>query len=249
LDAITSSGNFLGTDRIGRPLTDAESKALGALLRKHGFKPASRIALRFAYKKTGSVQAAQDLMGRTWLRFIRWGWDPNAVTLTKRLCRVVWSEWTHQLEETKQAQIAEEAFIAEQVAAGELVLPAPSALQRGDPLHQKKELATPSYEQQVERLDAERQDDARRQKKLEQMRAGLSKLRTTLEAKGDAVNVEWLDLRLRGIEDPKDMAGETGRRPEEFYAATKRRTRVVRSVLAEVTGERGKDVHEDEETS
>lgn len=168
------------------------------------------------------------------------------MSLVRRLCRLVWSEWTHQLAETKQAQIAEEAFIAEQVAAGELVLPAPSALQRGDPLRQTKELAAPSYEQQMERLDAEREDDARRQTKLEQMRAGLSKLRARLEAKGDQVNVEWLDLRLQGIEDPKDMAQQTQRRPEEFYAATKRRTRVVRDVLAEVTGERGVKQDEDE---
>lgn len=79
MDAITSSGNYLGTDRIGRPLTDAESKALGALLRKHRFTSATLVAVRFAWKKTGSEQAAQDLMGRVWVRFIRWGWDPARV--------------------------------------------------------------------------------------------------------------------------------------------------------------------------
>ena len=167
------------------------------------------------------------------------------VRLTSRLCRVVWSEWTHQLEETEKARLAEEAFIAEQVEAGEMALPA--APQRGDPLRQKKELAVPSYEQQVERLDVEREEDRRRQEKLEQMRAGLSKLRVQLVAKGDVVNVDWLDLRLKGIEDPKDMAQQTQRRPEDFYAAQTRRVRVVRSVLAEVTGER--NVDEDEEKS
>jgi hypothetical protein len=245
LDAITSSGSYLGTDRIGRPLTDAESKQLAQLLRKHGFKGANIVALRFAYKLARSKAGAEDLRGRTWLRFIRWGWDPNKVTLVRGLCRLVWSEHTHQVKETEKARTAEEAFIAEQLAAGELVLPA--APQAGDPLRQKQELVAPSYEQKIERLDAERDDDERRQKKLAQMRTALGMLRERLDEQGDEVNADWLKLRLEGIESPKDMAKETRRRPEDFYAAQKRRGRVVRSVLAEVTGERQLD--DDEEKS
>jgi hypothetical protein len=52
------------------------------------------VALRFAYKKTRSHGRAQDLVGRVNLRLVRRGWDPRDVTLVKRMCRLVWSEYT-----------------------------------------------------------------------------------------------------------------------------------------------------------
>src|SRR5260370_5955891 len=69
----------LGTDRLGRPLTDDEKKRFGALLREHDYPRMRLIALRFAYKLTRSKARAQDLMGRADLRFVRSGWDPDRV--------------------------------------------------------------------------------------------------------------------------------------------------------------------------
>jgi hypothetical protein len=46
-------------------------KRFGAVLREHDYPGARLIALRFAYKLTGSRQWAQDLMGRAALRLER----------------------------------------------------------------------------------------------------------------------------------------------------------------------------------
>jgi hypothetical protein len=235
LDAFTSSGNYLGTDRIGRALTDAEKKQLARLLRANDFVGASMVALRFAYRLARRIEGARDLMGRTNLRLVRWGWDPNAVPLAKRLCRLVWSEFTHQKRETAAARRAEEVFLREQQAEGAgLVHAAPT---RGDPLRQSKEPAAPSAEQQAIRLEDEREQDARDEKELARLRQALPKLRERLQAHEDDVNLMWLDYRLKGIKDPGTMARESGRNVTEFYAAAKRRERAVRAVLPEVTGE------------
>ena len=101
---------YVGTDRLGRALTDDEKRGLAALLRAHDWVGACMIALRFAYRLTHRIGAAQDLMGRVRLRFVRSGWDPRQVPLVKRLCRLVWSEWTHELEEAKVAREAERTF-------------------------------------------------------------------------------------------------------------------------------------------
>jgi hypothetical protein len=234
LDAITSSGNYLGTDRVKRALTNAERKALEKLLRKHDFVGASLVALRFAHKLTRSRERARDLIGRMNERLVRWGWDPNAVPLKKRLCRLVWSEHTHEREETALARRAEEAFLREEAIHAELP---PAALRRGDPLRDKAAAPTAaSHEQHVIRLEEEREDDARRAADLAESRADLAKLRDGFLAKKDDVNVLYLDQRIAGVDDAKKMAENTGRNPEEFYAAQKRRRRAVERVLAEKNG-------------
>jgi hypothetical protein len=173
LEAITSSGNYLGTDRLKRALTNAERDQLAKVLRKHDFVGASVVALRFAYKLTRSRERARDLIGRMNERLVRWGWDPNAVPLKKRLCRLVWSEYTHEQEETALARRAEEAFLREEAIHAELP---PAALRRGDPLRDKAAAPTAaSHEQHVIRLEGEREDDARRAADLAGSRASSSR--------------------------------------------------------------------------
>ena len=234
MEAITSSGNYLGTDRLKRALTNAERDQLAKVLRKHGFVEASVVALRFAYKLTRSRERARDLIGRVNLRLVCTGWDPNEVALVKRLCRLVWSEHTHQKRETDVSRRAEEGFLREEGIHGEL---APVAPQRGDPLRAKKEgLMASSPEQHVLRLEEEREEDARREAKLVEMRGDLKKLRDIFEAKKDDTNVIYLDQWMAGTADVTKMTADTGRDPEEFYAAQKRRKRVIERFLAEKNG-------------
>ena len=234
MDAITSSGNYLGTDRLKRALTNAERDDLAKVLRKHDFVGAGVVALRFAYKLTRSRERARDLMGRANVRLVCTGWDPNEVTLVKRLCRLVWSEHTHERRETDVARRAEEGLLREEGIHGELP---PVAPQRGDPLRARKEgLMASSPEQHVLRLEEEREEDARREAKLVEMRGDLRKLRDVFEAKKDATNVVYLDQWMAGTEDPATMAEKTGRDPAEFHLAQKRRKRVIERFLAEKNG-------------
>jgi len=234
LDAITSSGNYLGTDRLKRALTNAERDQLARVLRKHDFAGASLVALRFAYKLTRNRERARDLMGRANLRLMCTGWDPNEVALVKRLCRLVWSEHTHQKRETDASRRAEEAFLREEGIHGELP---PAASQSGDPLRARKEgPVASSPEQHVLRLEEEREEDARREAKLVEMRGDLKKLRDVFVARKDEVNVLYLDHWMAGTEDVTKMAKDSGRDPEEFYAAQKRRRRVIERFLAEKNG-------------
>src|SRR5579872_3618687 len=103
----------LGTDRLGRPLTDDEKKRLGALLREHDYPGMRLVALRFAYRLTRSTSRAQELMARVDLRLVRLGWDPDEVSLVKCLCRYVWSEWTHSARGTERTRRAETAYYRE----------------------------------------------------------------------------------------------------------------------------------------
>jgi len=68
LDAFTSSGNYFGTDRIGRRLTDAESRRLDKHLRDQGFRAASIHAFRFALKLAKTKGRAEELVSRANLR-------------------------------------------------------------------------------------------------------------------------------------------------------------------------------------
>ncbi|MGH7294769.1 MAG: hypothetical protein ACRELB_07550 [Polyangiaceae bacterium] len=242
LDAFTSSGKYLGTDALGRRLTDAESKRLGLLLREHEFTDASMVALRFAFKLTRRTHASHDLMGRANLRLVCTGWDPNEVTLVKRLCRVVWSEWTHQLREDEQARAAVEVFIGEQKQEGYAL---PAAPAKGDPLRAKKQAqVAPSYEQLAGRLDEERADEERHKKQRAEMRKDLREVRAKLEKDGDEENRIYFDRKMAPAtadETPEDMAKATTRPVSDFYAAQKRRVRAVQKHLEKKHGAPGSD--------
>jgi len=201
---------YVGTDRLGRALTNAESAELAKLLRANDFVGASSVALRFAFKKTRSEGRAQDLLGRVNLRLVRRGWDPREVPLVKRMCRLVWSEFTHEVEDSVLARRAEEIFLLQERAEG-----------RSDP----EELAA----QQQARLEAE----ARETERLESLRA------VFVEAK-DEVNLLWLDFQLKGIEEPADMARESRREVKEFYLAADRRKRHLDRMLAAADEARAK---------
>jgi len=55
-------------------------------------------------------------------------------------------------------------------------------------------------------------------------------------SKKDDVNVLYLDQWMAGVVDVAKMAENTGRDPEEFYAAQKRRRRAIERFLAEKNG-------------
>jgi hypothetical protein len=200
---------IVGTDRLGRPFTDEEKARASTLLREHDFAGACMIALRFAYRLTHGQEAARDLLGRASERLVRWGWDPSEVPLARRMCRLVWSVWTHEKKESAVARRAEEVFLQrEEVDEGRHV---------------------PTPEEQALRREQRNEEHARAMAKLEPLRARFEKA-------GDEVNVLWLDYQLEGIEDPKEMARRSGRAVEEFYRATDRRKRHVRALIAAQNG-------------
>ena len=201
-------GAILGTERLGRALTDDEKLHLGALLRRFDYPRVRLVALRFACKLTRDREKAQDLMGRAEERLMRLGWDPREVTLIKRLCRLVWSEWTNVISETDAARRAEEGFLREM---------------------QDSESA-PSTEDTAVRFEADNEANARAMAKLEQLRAAFAKA-------GDEVNLLWLEYRMQGETDLKKMALACGRETTEFYRAADRRKRHTRRILAADRGE------------
>jgi hypothetical protein len=207
---------IVGTDRLGRPLTDEEKRRFGALLRAHDYPGAWLVALRFAHKLTRSRERAQDLMGRADLRLVRSGWDPREVPLAKRLCRLVWSEWTHADSESVAARKAEEGFVRE--------------------LEVTEGLKVPPHEEHVTAHEATAEARTKASVKLE-------KLRAMFEQAGDEVNLLWLKLELEGISDLQQMAAASGRDVADFYAAAKRRKRAVQRLLA---NERGVTLSEEE---
>ena len=227
MEAFTSSGNYLGTNRLTRALTNAERDHLQRVLAKHDFAGASLVGLRFAYKLTRSRERARDLVGRANLRLVRTGWDPNEVALVKRLCRLVWSEHMNQERETDVARRAEETFLTEEKARADAP---PVVPKRGDPLHPRKE------EPMVPTFEQESADEDRLAAKLGELRADLAKLRAYFVSKKDDVNVLYLDQWMAGVVDVAKMAENTDRDPEEFYAAQKRRKRVIERFLAEKNG-------------
>ena len=232
LDAFTSSGNYLGTARLGRPLTDAERNRLDKLLRDHDFRAASIHAFRFALKRTRTKGRAGDLVGRANLRLVRTGWDPNAVSLQRRLLRLVWSEFKNDKRETDAARRAEEVFLREE-GIHEGVLP--GAPKRGDPGRQKREPAAPSIEQRAIALEEDHAELAERRKNFAELQA-------RLRAKKDLLALEYLELRLKGTAEPKDIAEKAGRDVKVIYDAARRIHRMVEKILAEKHGvDRGDD--------
>jgi len=221
----------VGTDRLGRPLTDEEKKRFGALLREHDYPGARLVALRFAYKLARSRQRAQDLMGRADLRLVRSGWDPREVPLVKRLCRLVWSEWTHAAAEGEPARKAEEGFVRELEVTEGLRVAMPTRPKEADAPEaaQAPEWAVPPHEHHVTALEAVHESRTKASVKLE-------KLRAIFEKAGDEVNLLWLKQELEGVSDLQQMAAASGRDVADFYAAAKRRRRAVQRLLANEQG-------------
>jgi hypothetical protein len=202
----------LGTERLGRPLTDDEKKRLGALLRAHDYPAVRLVALRFAHRLTRSRARAEDLMARVDERLVRLGWDPDQVSLARYLCRVTWSEWTNTAVEDAKIKKAEKAYLRD--------------------LEVSEGLSVPSIEQRAAEREAEEQAAAL-------AKVQLDKLRAWFEGAGDTVNVLWLDAALaQGTAqlNLKQLAAECGRDVAEFYAAAKRRTRAVQRLLAKDRG-------------
>jgi hypothetical protein len=206
----------LGTERLGRPLTDEEKKRFGALLRAHDYPGARLIALRFAFKLTVNRGGAQDLMGRADLRLVRFGWDPSEASLVARLCRLVWSEWTHATEETDAARRAAKGYLHE--------------------LKATEGVSVPSTEEKAVGIETARTYQTKASVQLE-------KLRAMFEKAGDEVNLLWLKHAAEGEKDLQKMATASGRDVADFYAAAKRRKRAVQRLLA---NDRGVDLPEEE---
>jgi hypothetical protein len=199
---------YVGTNRLGRPLSAPERKDLASLLRKHDFVGASLVSLNFAFKLSRSRPAAQDLRDRANVRLVEQGWDPGVVTLVKCLCRFVWSEHKNETRERAAARKAEEVFLREQGV---------------------DHSAAPSAEDLAVRLETERQEEEHAAKRTASLRAAF------VEA-GDTINQLWLDHWLAGVEEPGEMARLSGRDVSDFYRAADRRKRHVARLLAAESG-------------
>jgi DNA-directed RNA polymerase specialized sigma24 family protein len=200
---------FLGSDRLGGRLPDAEKKRLDKLLRDHGFHAARRRAVLFGRRLARGLAGAEDLAQRACLRLVRLGWDPNEVTLEKRLCRLVWSEWTNEKSEDARRRKGEAGFLAEMA------------------VHEGTSSRSP--EDYAVRLEEERAEEQHAVSQVE-------RLRQALIAEKDNVNLYWLQCTLEGKTDLAQMARESARDVNEFYAAAKRRNRIVARLVAEDRG-------------
>lgn len=224
---------IIGTDALGRPLTDEERRRFGALLEEHDYPGLRLVALRFALKLTRNKHRAQDLMGRADLRFVRTGWDPSKVDLVRCLCRLVWSEWTNAKSETEAARKAEEGFLRELEATDGLKLARatpPKSSESGEKTR-THEWAVPSHEEKATELEVGIETAING-------RAKLAKLKVMFEKAGDEVNLLWLNRQLDDgkVKDPQTLAAETGRPVQDFYVAAKRRKRAILQLLANERG-------------
>jgi hypothetical protein len=195
---------YVGTEALGRPLTDPERKDLSSRLRAHDFVGASLVSLRFAFTLTRATAAAHDLHDRANLRLVRQGWDPLVVTLVKCLCRFVWSEHSHEKRESATARKAEAGFVLEQG------------------IHNA---AAASSEDLATCIETEQQEEERAKRRIDAVRAAF------VEA-GDAVNQLWLDYRLAGVDEPSEMARSSGLDVSAFYRAADRRKRHAAHLVA-----------------
>jgi hypothetical protein len=200
------AGPFPGTDTLDRPYTAAERRALDRALVAHGFHAAHRAAIAFAHKKTQNPAHAEEIVGRVLLRLVRQGWDPAEVPLKVRLCRLVFSEWTHWLAERKAQREAERVF------AHDLAL--------------VENLDTMSAEDRREYEAREAAREAASEARLEKMRA-------IFREAGDEVNLEWLDYTGQGIDSLDEMARRSRRDVAELYRAAERRKRVTNRLIDE----------------
>jgi len=222
-DAVEPVAPVIGTDRLGRPFTTEERKHFAKLLRDNHFLVARRYALCFGIRLTGRGAEAEDLVQRACERLVRWGWDPNEVPLKARLCRLVWSEWTHEKRERATARRAEAGFVREMQAT------APSIHVRQDSGRMLTVNVARTPEDHAERLEEERQEEAEAETQLDKVRAAFVKAK-------DSVNLLWLGYTLEGKTDLQEMARMSARNVTEFYDAAKRRKRIVARLAAEAQG-------------
>jgi len=200
---------LLGTDKLGRDLTAEERRDVAALLRAHDFPNARLRALASAYRHTRDRVWAEDLVTRAEQSLLRQGWDPADVPLVDRLCRLVWSEWTHQIEANEAAERAATGLLQEMSA--------------------EARTTTPS----TEHLAVESEDAGAAEART---KVKIAKLRALFTRKGDTVNLLYMDLFLEGLTEPHEMAERTGRKVSEFHAAKKRRARAAARMTAEEAG-------------
>jgi hypothetical protein len=81
-------------------------------------------------------------------------------------------------------------------------------------------------------LEQERAEDARSEKELAELRGKLATLRAHFRKEKDEVNLLFLGYVEKGaITDPAGMARDSGRDVTEFYAAARRRRRIVERLL------------------
>jgi DNA-directed RNA polymerase specialized sigma24 family protein len=207
---------LVGTDTLGRPFTNAERLAFDRLLRRHAFHSCHRAAIAFAHKLSHNAADAEDLAARALLRLARQGWDPAEVPLRKRLCRLVYSEWTHWLEEKKTRREAERTYT--------------ELMRLYVPLH-----SLPTDDQYA-LAAAEAEREARAEARMARMRAMFTEA-------DDQVNLAWLDLTAEGLDTPEQMVARTRFTPRDFYLAAERRKAVTKRLIAEA---RGATLKEDE---
>lgn len=222
-DAAPPTAAVLGTDRLGRPFTDAERDAFARLLRAHDFAGARLYGKLFARRLARSPAGAEDLAQRACLRLVRWGWDPAEVPLKKRLVRLVWSEWTHEKRERATDREAEARFLREQQAT------APAIHVRKNPGEFATINVARSPLDEAERIQEEMEEERA-------ARAQLDKLRDRFAKAGDTVNLLWLTYTLDGKTDLQEMARLSARDVGDFYDAARRRKRLVARMAAEDSG-------------
>jgi hypothetical protein len=180
-----------------------EAKDLASHLRKHDFVGASLVALNFAFKLGRSRPAAQDLRERAHLRLVEQGWDPRVVTLTKCLCRFVWSEHQNDKRQRVAARNAEEVFLREQDRAG------------------------PSAEDFAVRLETERQEEKHAAERTASLRAAFVK---TVDAVNQLWLDYWLD-GVEAPAEMARLSGHDVR--DFYRAADRRKRHVARLLAAE----------------
>jgi hypothetical protein len=196
----------LGTDTLGRPFTDAERLAFDRLLRRHGIHACHRAAIAFGHKLSHNEADAEDLAARALLRLARQGWDPAEVPLRRRLCRLVFSEWTHWLGEKKTRREAERAY---------------TELMRYSVTRHSLSTAD---QHALAAAEAEREARAE---------ARLARMREMFTEADDQVNLTWLALTEEGLDTPEEMVARTRFTPRDFYLATERRRAVTKRLIAE----------------
>jgi len=214
---------ILGTNGLGRAFTDAERDHFAAELRAHDFVGASSIALRFALKLRPSLAAARELVSRANVQLVVLGWDPSEVPLRRRMCRLVWCEHHHVLEQDAAMRRAERVYLRE-MAVTEGVVFTVSGERSGMP-----QVVERSHEEQVVALQVALEEEKRREAKA---RERLDELRASFEEAGDEVNLVWLQYSREGETSLQKMAERCSRPVRDFYLAADRRKTHVKRLLA-----------------